>query len=308
MSKKVSTLYHYCSLETFYNIMKNRSIWLSDVSKSNDSKELAWATEQCKKAVIKKFLEYSDRMKSNNDFIHTRFRDFNRITDQFDSIDTKQTLKSWVFCLSEKGDNLGQWRGYADDGKGVAIGFAKEYFASQNQSVDFEEDKMYYMFDRIEYGDFKVEQLLNPCDINILASSCDYEALERCIKRLMAYSIILAPLYKSATFEEEKEWRMVFLANTNALKRGMIPSANYMDKPELMFDIIDFAFVPKNNTLVSHIEVALKDIKRAITSVTIGPKSDLSVLDIQLFLISIGLLQSTDDDSIKVTRSSASYR
>ena len=61
-----------------------------------------------------------------------------------------------------------------------------------------------YMFDRIEYGDFKVEQLLNPCDINILASSCDYEALERCFKRLMAYSIILAPLYKSATFEEKK--------------------------------------------------------------------------------------------------------
>ena len=60
------------------------------------------------------------------------------------------------------------------------------------------------MFDRIEYGDFKVEQLLNPCDINILASSCDYEALERCFKRLMAYSIILAPLYKSATFEEKK--------------------------------------------------------------------------------------------------------
>ena len=81
MNKKVSTLYHYCSLETFYNIMKNRSIWLSDVNKSNDSRELAWATEQCKIAVINKFLEYSDRMKSNNDFIHTRFRDFNRITD-----------------------------------------------------------------------------------------------------------------------------------------------------------------------------------------------------------------------------------
>lgn len=308
MNKEVSTLYHYCSLETFYNIMKNRSIWLSDVSKSNDSRELEWAIEQCKIAVINKFLEYSDRMKSNNDFISTRFRDFNRITDQFEFIDTNQMLKSWVFCLSEKGDNLGQWRGYADDGKGISIGFSKEYFAPQNQSVDFNEDKMYYMFDQIEYGDFKVEQLLSPSDINTLASSCDYEALERCFKRLMVYSIILAPLYKSAAFEEEKEWRMVFLAHTSALKGGMIPSTNYMDKPEPMFDIIDFAFIPKNNTLVSHIEVALKDIKHAITSVTIGPKSDLSVLDVQLFLISIGLLHSTDDDSIKVMRSSLSYR
>lgn len=35
-------LYHYCSLETFQNIVENKSIWLSDVQKSNDSKELEW--------------------------------------------------------------------------------------------------------------------------------------------------------------------------------------------------------------------------------------------------------------------------
>ena len=90
-------LYHYCSLDTFCNIMKNQSIWLSDVTKSNDSKELVWATWQCETAVIKKFLEYSERMKANDNFINTRFRDFNRITDQFQSMDTSKSLKSWVF-------------------------------------------------------------------------------------------------------------------------------------------------------------------------------------------------------------------
>ena len=306
--KEEDTLYHYCSLDTFYNIMKNHSIWLSDVGKSNDSKELARATEQCEIAVIKKFLEYSERMKSNNDFLGTRFRDFHKITDQFEAMDTSKTLKSWVFCLSEKGDNLGQWRGYADDGKGISIGFNKKYFAPRNQSMEFCESKIYYMFDKIEYGNFNIDELLSPSDVSILSSSCDYEALEKCFKRLMLYSIILAPLYKSPAFEEEKEWRMVFLAHTSALMQGMIPSTDYMDKPEPMFDIIDFSFVPKNNTLVSHIEVKIKDIKSAITSITIGPKSNLSVLDVQMFLISIGLLHDTKDDSIKIMRSSASYR
>lgn len=27
------TLYHYCSVDTFYNIINNRSIWLSDIGK-----------------------------------------------------------------------------------------------------------------------------------------------------------------------------------------------------------------------------------------------------------------------------------
>ncbi len=30
-----NVLYHYCSLDTFFNIIKNRSLWLSDISKSN---------------------------------------------------------------------------------------------------------------------------------------------------------------------------------------------------------------------------------------------------------------------------------
>ena len=38
-------LYHYCSVQTFYNIIKNKSIWLSDLSRTNDSKELIWLKE-----------------------------------------------------------------------------------------------------------------------------------------------------------------------------------------------------------------------------------------------------------------------
>ena len=33
-------LYHYCGLDKFYNIIKNNSIWLSDLTDTNDSKEL----------------------------------------------------------------------------------------------------------------------------------------------------------------------------------------------------------------------------------------------------------------------------
>lgn len=301
-------LYHYCSLDTFFNIMKKHSIWLSDVTKSNDSNELVWATQQCEIAVIKKFLEYSERMKANDNFINTRFRDFNKITDQFQSMDTSKSLKSWVFCLSEKGDNLGQWRGYADDGKGVSIGFNRDYFISKIVPTEFQTDHMYYMFDKIQYGEFDASELLEPDNIDILTTSCDYEKLESCFKRMMVYSIILAPLYKSAVFEEEAEWRIVFWIHTSELEKGAIPSMNLLGNADARFEIIDYSFVAKNNTLVSHIELKIKDIKSAIASVIIGPKSNLTELDVKLFLISLGLLHDVKDESIKVSRSSASYR
>lgn len=34
-------VYHYCSVDTFFNIIKNSSIWLSDIAKSNDYQEYA---------------------------------------------------------------------------------------------------------------------------------------------------------------------------------------------------------------------------------------------------------------------------
>lgn len=305
-------LYHYCGLDTFYNIMKNHSIWLSDVTKSNDSNELVWATRECKLAVMNAFLEYVERLKASGNFLDAKFREFNKITDSLESLDLSKTLKAWVFCLSEKDDNLGQWRGYADDGKGISIGFYSRIFEHESdqktQSLDFLQDKLYQICDKIEYGGFDIKQLLDSAELDVLTSSCEYDELEKSFKKLITYSIILAPLYKNPAFEEEAEWRFGFETHVESLMNGMIPSREELYFKETKFDVVDYSFTPKNNTLVSHIELKIKDMKSAIASVTIGPKSNLTVLDVKLFLVSIGLLHDVKDESIKVSRSSASYR
>lgn len=305
-------LYHYCSLDTFYNIMKNHSIWLSDVTKSNDSNELVWVTRECKLAVMNAFLEYVERLKASGNFLNAKFREFNKITDSIESLDLSKTLKAWVFCLSEKGDNLGQWRGYADDGKGISIGFYSKIFEhesnQENESLDFLQDKLYQFCDKIEYGGFDIKQLLDSAELDVLTSSCEYDELENSFKKLITYSIILAPLYKNPAFEEEAEWRFGYETHVESLMKGMVPSQEELYFKETKFDVVDYSFTPKNNTLVSHIELKIKDMKSAIASVTIGPKSNLTALDVKLFLVSLGLLDDVKDESIKVSRSSASYR
>ena len=45
------TLYHYCSIETFFNVIKSNSVWLSDIEKSNDSLELTYMKNEYLKPI-----------------------------------------------------------------------------------------------------------------------------------------------------------------------------------------------------------------------------------------------------------------
>jgi hypothetical protein len=46
---EIDTVYHYCSLETFLNIINNKTIRLSDINKSNDYLETKTTIEFKKK-------------------------------------------------------------------------------------------------------------------------------------------------------------------------------------------------------------------------------------------------------------------
>ena len=47
-------VYHYCSVDTFFNIIRNSSMWLSDIAKSNDYQECI----RCREFVNKGMEEY----------------------------------------------------------------------------------------------------------------------------------------------------------------------------------------------------------------------------------------------------------
>ena len=47
------TIYHYCSLETFNSIITNKTLRLSDITKSNDSKELIYIRPFIKEEFLK---------------------------------------------------------------------------------------------------------------------------------------------------------------------------------------------------------------------------------------------------------------
>lgn len=294
-------LYHYCSLDTFYNIMKNRSIWLSDISKSNDSEELIFMTKKSREKINQYF-----KPSNPNSEIAAQINRTEHALQQFAQNDY---LKCWAMCFSEKPDNLGQWRGYADDGRGLCIGFNGEEIQNIAESAAPLEGITDVFLKKVRYGEQECEQyidrmlsLIVKCDLS------DRNSAYQQIKEAILSIIRMAPLYKEETFREE-EWRLGILALT---EKSLTPSFSLQHLPRKMADkavtMDKYSFVPKNNTLVSHIELKFADLKTALHSIIIGPKSGLSELDIKLFLVSLGILESTKDDAIKISHSSASYR
>jgi hypothetical protein len=106
----MNILYHYCTATTFHSIVASKSIWLSSLSQFNDSMEGKLASEAVER------LATSDKLDSETT---------KRIQDAVSRVEN--SVDGLGFCMSEEGDLLSQWRGYADDGAGVAIGFSMEY-------------------------------------------------------------------------------------------------------------------------------------------------------------------------------------
>ena len=101
------TFYHYCSIDSFFKIIESKSIWLSNSSVMNDFEE---------NTRIEKHFSMIDSLFENENHIELK----NWIKPFYELFKPDYSL---IFCLSEEKDQLSQWRGYANDGTGVSIGF-----------------------------------------------------------------------------------------------------------------------------------------------------------------------------------------
>ena len=101
--------YHYCSVEKFFNIMQTSTLRLGNPLSMNDYSEVIWFLKLIKNYADKKWIYQNISEKWF--LIESIIKDI-----------TQEIEFPYILCLSKKNDVLSQWRSYADDGKGVAIG------------------------------------------------------------------------------------------------------------------------------------------------------------------------------------------
>ncbi len=307
-------LYHYCSLTTFKSILDNKSIWLSDIRRSNDSMELQWIMSQCQQYILASWVDYvrSVQKEKGMDVVTIEhFDSFEKMYRLIERYDAEDDTKNWVFCLSQKSDDLGQWRGYADDGQGMAIGFNSATLRTVNLIGDkIRSISERFEFDQVKYSKKEMDHFfLDIAGLSKINVDMRPDEVIRYIKKAVGFSYMYAPFYKSDKFKEEKEWRIVYSMYFDELEKGIRPGiSNERNIFSDMLTLEEYAFTQKGITLVSHLEMGLPKIKRTIHSITIGPKAKVSPMDVRLYLMSIGLLDDINDTSIKIERSKISYR
>ena len=281
-------LYHYCSNQGFLSIIENRSIWLSALSLSNDSMEGKIVSERLMNIAKLDNLD------------ETVLPQYQTIISGLDSF-----IDGLGFCLSESGDLLSQWRGYANDATGVSVGFSKNYL---EQLSEVEKPKREYGFKlhKVEYKSEFQESLLKPTYATIKKlieegafnhiakmSSLKIRSEEERKKDLAAFykllfkTLELLPvlfLLKGKAFQEEREWRII----SYLVKNG---------------DINECSFRAMNDRILPYREFELLDLETdSIVEVILGPKNMTPNYIID------GLLKQNGFTNVVISRSEATYR
>lgn len=135
MTTNNNFIYHFTSIDSFLNIIKNREIWLFDIQKSNDPQEgklwisalfqsLRHGGVDCDKDILgqlySKVFKFRETIK-NSDYEKMKF-----------------ICLCSSFCEYNENNELYLWRTYGDNGNGIAIGFEKPFLkelASRNKFV-----------------------------------------------------------------------------------------------------------------------------------------------------------------------------
>lgn len=118
--------YHYCSVETFKNIISSKVLWLSDLTKSNGDEEVIRTFQILWKSVRLRLLDSDLDPKIVTQEIEVLDR-------QFDIEILLDAPYGCCFCMS--GDVLQQWQEYGERTKGVVLGFDFDWFSGLQKQM-----------------------------------------------------------------------------------------------------------------------------------------------------------------------------
>ncbi|MGM7893081.1 DUF2971 domain-containing protein [Yersinia enterocolitica] len=267
----MSLIYHYCNPEAFLQIIEKKKLWLSATNNMNDSAEDRWV-ENSLGNVLRSIID-----ETNNDWC-------NQVWSSF----TVSNLPKYVACFSTDDDSLSQWRAYALDGEGVAIGFDESRFGL-GDSLRLHGETIIKL-SKIDYLDThelerEISLLLNK--YYVMPGNSE-ESLLILTDKLNELGMQI----KNPAFEEEKEKRIIYWP-TSSLSYD-VPR---LDQPE---QVGELRYRIASGYLTSYYEFDFSALN-AIADVVLGPKNKFTEYDIYKFL-------NINDVFAKPRRSAATYR
>lgn len=264
------TIYHYCSLDAFMSIIESKCIHLSNNYTVNDYTENRIfdilygriAEKLLEKGVPEKSIEriYSDFILNNSQPVY-------------------------IGSFSKKRDLLSQWRGYADNCNGVAIGFRFD----KNQFCD----TFPYKSNEIHYSIYNMMYIDNEVSIDSFVDAIT------CNNNIEGTGIVLLGIwnkvYKHIGFSEEQEVRIACVPTITPIINGYA-----VQTKELLSTSSLLKYKSKRNFIQSYVEFPFTSTN--IVEIILGPKNTTG------YDILSAYLEANDIRNAVISHSAITYR
>lgn len=193
--------------------------------------------------------------------------------------DNVERTEGLAFCLSREDDLLSQWRDYANNATGVAIGFSSDYLSRFNSNVH---DRDHFCtLERIDYGVEDLRDLLRPVFSEqaktlklwrpdpAFTDQVNEDSLSFALFMQMANWGRSLYSFKHPSFSAEVEWRLLSLLSTSEAEHCRYRATATRVIPYRELELLPLAQPPMTS---------------AIVSVMLGPEHRTSIDDIKKFL------------------------
>jgi Protein of unknown function (DUF2971) len=195
-------------------------------------------------------------------------RQFTRNVSAMLRTEIEQIAHFFICCFSISADDLGQWRAYADNGRGFALGFdgtmlERAYCKADAHPIPGRMTfPITYNDDQLREIHSKIIELVRPVVLNILGRDATDDAINMYIGKIMtnlSVPIIRSALFfKHKAYKNENEYR--FLEMHQA---GLVPDLKFRGRPY---------------SLVRYREIDWRtEAASALKSIIIGPAADKKI-------------------------------
>ena len=247
-------IYHYCGINSFYKIISSGVIWASLYTSLNDYTEASWFYNKLvTKANGKWSVEHAAKLEKFLDNVFINIKDY------------------FIASFSEKEDVLSQWRAYAEDGQGVAIGFFSDSFGIKKQipTLSLDEERVKGIV-KINYNEDLHDKLAEVIIEKVLS--------EENLFNMNFDSFILTT--KNPFFVEEQEVRIVEVIDTRLNINPDMPGL----RTRYIGEAFDFRINAKKD-IVPYRNIPLFGTgERKLHSIYLGPRCGIHVRHMLLLL------------------------
>lgn len=304
-------LYHYTTIDSLLSILKSGSLRLSNVKFCNDPNEVQYGinflqrfwddiggnylideSDRSFHREIQRLLHLMNYSLCSKDIRDDLIKKLDQ-NPSFLKVDTSfenSKHQSFLFCLSEDGDNLRQWFPYADGGNGVCLGFKN----LRNDNDSFFQKKetllktVYKSYDLILSVIYRYFQNLHSIYKNVKESEIQNDINDSSFIKFyfeLVSSQILSLIFslKDAGFEDEREHRFIISDRENNIKN-------------------DIEFLSNKGVIKPYIEAKFN--KDSLVEIKLGPKCEKMLNEHSLE----SLLSFYEYKNAKITHSKKSLR